>query len=71
MACVVRIIWPIGREGGEYSITATYSTAVSPAPKGAKEEGEGFGRVLVPTLPVKIKVVEARKKEPARKGYPR
>jgi RNA polymerase sigma factor (sigma-70 family) len=55
-----------GREGtasywtqaGEYTVTATYQTAVSPAPEGAKDAGNGFGRVTVTSAPVTLKVVE-------------
>jgi hypothetical protein len=50
-------------EPGEYTLTATYKTAVSPAPPGSKEtkwahfEG-GFATVTSP--PVKLKVVEKK-----------
>src|SRR5262249_37815639 len=43
-------------EPGEYTLTATYSTALSPAPKDAKDAGEGFGKVTLTTAPVKLKV---------------
>jgi hypothetical protein len=43
-------------EAGEYALSATYTTAVSPAPKGAKKVEEGFGQVTVTGAPVKIKV---------------
>jgi hypothetical protein len=43
-------------EPGEYQLTATYQTGVSPAPKGAEKAGEGFGRVRVTSAPIKLKV---------------
>ena len=43
-------------EPGEYTLTATYRTGVSPAPKGAEDAGEGFGRITKTTAPVKLKV---------------
>jgi WD40 repeat protein len=61
----------LGREGsasfwtqpGEYQLTATYHTAVSPMPKDAKESPrvKGFGMVTVTSSPLKLKVVEAKK----------
>jgi hypothetical protein len=52
-------------QAGDYTLTATFRTAVSPAPKGSKETRwahfEG-GIVSVTTPPVKLKVVEAKKK---------
>jgi hypothetical protein len=60
----------VGREGsasywtgpGEYELTATYQTAVSPVPKGAKESrwSRGFGMVTVTSSPVKLKVVKEK-----------
>jgi hypothetical protein len=44
-------------KAGTYTLTASYQTAVSPAPKGAKDAGNGFGRVLVTSAPLKVKVV--------------
>ena len=48
-------------QAGEYTLTATFKTAVSPKPDGAKETKwahfEG-GLVTVTTAPVKLKVVE-------------
>jgi hypothetical protein len=44
-------------EAGDYTLSASYTTAVSPAPKGAKKAEEGFGQVTVTSAPVKIKVV--------------
>jgi len=43
-------------EPGEYTLTASFITAVSPAPKGSKDAGEGFGNVVLTSAPVKIKV---------------
>src|SRR5262249_52018230 len=47
-------------EPGEYKLIATYQTAVSPAPKGAKEShwGPGFGMVTLTTSTLELKVVE-------------
>jgi hypothetical protein len=50
-------------KAGDYTLTATYQTAVDPAPKGAEPvRAAGFdgGSVTVTTAPVKIKVVEAK-----------
>jgi hypothetical protein len=44
-------------EPGEYTVTASYKTAISPAPKGSKEADKGFGFAVVATTePVKVKV---------------
>jgi hypothetical protein len=44
-------------EPGEYAITGSFKTAISPAPKGSKEVEKGFGMaVLVTSEPVKVKV---------------
>jgi hypothetical protein len=48
-------------EPSEHEVTASYQTAVSPAPKGADDAGEGFGRVRVTSAPVKLKVVDPPK----------
>jgi len=45
-------------KAGEYTLTATYTTAISPAPKGAREGEGGFGQVTVTSAPVKITVKE-------------
>jgi hypothetical protein len=45
---------------GEYELTATLSTGVSPAPKGADAADDGFGVVQVASKAVKI-TVEAKK----------
>jgi RNA polymerase sigma factor (sigma-70 family) len=42
---------------GDYILIATYKTAVSPVPVGAKDNGKGFGPVTVISAPVKLKVV--------------
>jgi RNA polymerase sigma factor (sigma-70 family) len=46
-------------EVGEYTLTATYKTAVSPVPAGVKDSG-GFGPVTVVSAPVRLKVVEKK-----------
>jgi hypothetical protein len=61
----------IGREGsasywtqpGEYKLIATYQTAVSPAPKGAKKSrwDKEFGMVTLTSNLIKLKVVKAEK----------
>src|SRR5262245_44599214 len=43
-------------EPGEYTLTATYLTGLSPAPKGSEDLGDGFGRVTVTSAAVKLKV---------------
>jgi hypothetical protein len=48
-------------EPGDYTLIATYKTSVSPAPKGAKDNGQGFGQVTVTSAPVKLKVVQKDK----------
>jgi RNA polymerase sigma factor (sigma-70 family) len=47
---------------GEYTLTATYLTAVSPAPKGARTWNlfPGFGEVSATSAPVKLEVVEKK-----------
>jgi hypothetical protein len=47
-------------EPGEYTITAVYATAVSPAPKDAKDAGDGYGAVKLTSAPVKLKVDEKK-----------
>jgi hypothetical protein len=47
-------------EPGAYTLIATYKTAVSPVPKGAKDNGQGFGSVTVTSAPVKLKVVQKK-----------
>jgi RNA polymerase sigma factor (sigma-70 family) len=49
---------------GEYTLTATYKTAVSPVPQGAKDDGKGFGAVTVVSAPVKLKVAKKDKSDP-------
>jgi hypothetical protein len=41
---------------GEYTLTATFTTAIKPAPKGSDRQGNGFGLVTLTSNPVKIKV---------------
>jgi hypothetical protein len=43
-------------EPGDYTLTATYSTGVSPAPKGSAPAMNGFGKVALTTGPLKLKV---------------
>ena len=45
---------------GEYELTAKLTTGMSPAPKDAKEAGDGFGRVSVTSAPLKITVEEKK-----------
>jgi RNA polymerase sigma factor (sigma-70 family) len=48
---------------GEYTLTATYHTMVSPMPKGAKEAPSfhpGFGHVAATSAPIKLKVIEKK-----------
>jgi hypothetical protein len=47
-------------EAGDYTLAASYPTAVSPAPKDAKAGPDGFAPVTVTSAPIKIKV-EAKK----------
>jgi hypothetical protein len=43
-------------EPGDYTLTASLKTGVSPAPKDSKETKDGFGVVTLTTEPIKIKV---------------
>jgi hypothetical protein len=43
-------------EPGEYTLAASFTTAINPAPDGVKADTEGFGRVAITAEPVKIKV---------------
>ena len=45
---------------GEYELTATITTGVSPKPKGADDAGDGFGQVSVASKPLKITVEEKK-----------
>jgi RNA polymerase sigma factor (sigma-70 family) len=47
-------------QSGDYTLTATYKTAVSPVPAGAKDNGNGFGLVTVVSAPVELKVVKKK-----------
>jgi hypothetical protein len=42
-------------EPGEYTLTASFTTGISPAPPGTKEEA-GFGKVTLTAAPVQLKV---------------
>jgi hypothetical protein len=46
-------------EPGQYTLTATYVTGVSPPPQGSKEKRKDFGTVTVTSAPVKL-TVEAK-----------
>ena len=46
-------------EPGEYKLTATYTTAIQPPPKGAMVT-DGFGRVTLSAEPVVLKVEAAK-----------
>jgi hypothetical protein len=41
---------------GEYTLSASYQTALAPAPNGARDMGNGFGAVTLTTAPITIKV---------------
>jgi hypothetical protein len=43
-------------EPGDYTLTASYKTALWPAPKGSTDAGEGFGIVILTNSPLKLKV---------------
>jgi hypothetical protein len=43
-------------EPGDYTLTASYQTGVSPAPKGSTPADMGFGKVTLTTAPIKLKV---------------
>jgi hypothetical protein len=43
-------------EPGEYTLTASFQTGISPAPKGTKDNGDGFGICTIKSEPVKITV---------------
>ena len=47
-------------EPGEYELTATLKTGMSPAPKGAKESMDGFGTVTLTSPPFKVTVEEKK-----------
>ncbi len=49
--------WAYWTEAGDYELTAALTTAMSPAPKGAKGAPlEGFGRVTLTSAPLKLTV---------------
>ena len=43
-------------EPGEYTLTASLKSGISPAPKDSKDTRDGFGVVTFTTEPIKIKV---------------
>ncbi len=43
-------------QAGTYTLTARFQTAINPAPKGAKDAGNGFGLVTLKSNSVKLKV---------------
>ncbi|MBX9581768.1 MAG: lamin tail domain-containing protein [Gemmataceae bacterium] len=45
---------------GEYELVATLKTGMSPAPKGAKDAGEGFGEVKLTSAPFKLTVEDKK-----------
>jgi hypothetical protein len=47
-------------EAGDYTLSASYKTWISPAPKDAKDGGDGFGAVTLVSAPIKL-TVEAKK----------
>jgi hypothetical protein len=47
-------------EPGDYTLTASFVTALTPSPDGVKPDEKGFGKVTLTTEPIKLKV-EAKK----------
>jgi len=45
---------------GDYEITAKFKTGMSPVPKGAKDDGDGFGGVTLTSAPFKVTVEEKK-----------
>jgi hypothetical protein len=43
-------------EAGEYTLAASYKTWMSPAPKDAKDAGDGYGAVTLISAPIKLTV---------------
>lgn len=43
---------------GEYELVATLKTGMTPAPKDAKDAGDGYGQVTLTSAPLKLKVEE-------------
>jgi hypothetical protein len=41
---------------GEYTLVASYQTSLAPAPKDARDAGNGLGAVTLTTAPIKLKV---------------
>ena len=46
--------------GGEYTLAASYKTWISPAPKDAKADADGFAAVNLTSAPAKITVEEKK-----------
>ncbi len=51
--------WAYWTAAGEYELVATLRTAMTPAPKGAKDANDGFGAVTLTSGPLKL-TVEAK-----------
>jgi hypothetical protein len=49
---------------GEYRIAGYYTVAVSPAPQGADDVGDGFGYATLRVGPIKVQVEAGRKRPP-------
>jgi len=45
---------------GEYELVAKFKTGMNPAPKGAKDAGDGFGQVTLTSAPFKLTVDEKK-----------
>jgi hypothetical protein len=45
-------------KAGEYRLTVHYHTAVSPAPKGSQDAGDGFGHVTLTAAPATLEVTD-------------
>jgi hypothetical protein len=43
-------------EAGDYTLAASFKTGIKPAPKGTKDNGDGFGACTINSEPVKITV---------------
>jgi hypothetical protein len=48
--------WAYWTETGDYTLSASFKTAISPAPKDVKDVKDGFGVVSITTEPIKIKI---------------
>jgi hypothetical protein len=49
--------WLYWAKPGEYTLAVSFTTAVKPIPKGAEDQ-DGYGKVVVTTAPVKLKVTD-------------